>query len=208
MIKRIFSLSAALLVSAGLLVRCKNEQDLSLMDHDESELMRISHANMEQMHMMKPTGDPDYDFAMMMKMHHQGAIETSQEQLKSGTNQEMRDFAQKVIDDQQAEIDLFNQWLQSHSPLPEEDAAAFRQKSMMAMEKMEKAQDIRILTGRTDIDYAQLMIDHHQSALETSSAVIEHGDDPEIKEMATKIIQSQQEEISQLQEWLISNKTF
>lgn len=31
--------------------------------------------SMQQMHSMKPSGDPDYDFAMMMKHHHQGAID-------------------------------------------------------------------------------------------------------------------------------------
>lgn len=30
---------------------------------------------MEQMHKMKPTGDSDYDFAMMMRHHHLGSVD-------------------------------------------------------------------------------------------------------------------------------------
>ena len=39
---------------------------------------------MQQMQTMKPTGDPDYDFAMMMKHHHQGSIDMAKSELAGG----------------------------------------------------------------------------------------------------------------------------
>lgn len=52
-----------------------------------------------------------------MQMHHQGAIDISNEELKSGDNQVMKAMAQQVITAQTAESGQFNQFLQSHKPV-------------------------------------------------------------------------------------------
>ena len=69
---------------------------------------------MKSMESMKTTGDPDRDFAMMMKMHHQGAIDMAQMELKSGKDANMRSMAKKIIAAQQKEIKQFDQWLAKH----------------------------------------------------------------------------------------------
>ncbi|MDZ5455714.1 MULTISPECIES: DUF305 domain-containing protein [Azohydromonas] len=68
---------------------------------------------MEQMQQMKPTGDADRDFATMMKMHHQQAVEMSQAYLKQAKSPELKKMAQKIVRDQQKEIGQFDKWLQS-----------------------------------------------------------------------------------------------
>ncbi len=69
---------------------------------------------MKSMESMKTTGDPDRDFAMMMKMHHQGAIDMAQMELKSGKDASMRAMAKKIIEAQQKEIKQLDQWLAKH----------------------------------------------------------------------------------------------
>ncbi len=66
---------------------------------------------MKNMESMKMTGDTDRDFAAMMKMHHQGAIDMAQMELKSGKDAKMRAMAKRIIDAQQKEIKEFDQWL-------------------------------------------------------------------------------------------------
>ena len=66
---------------------------------------------MKNMESMKMTGDTDRDFAAMMKMHHQGAIDMAQMELKSGKDVKMRAMAKRIIDAQQKEIKEFDQWL-------------------------------------------------------------------------------------------------
>lgn len=68
---------------------------------------------MKNMESMKMTGDADRDFAMMMKVHHQGAIDMAQMELKSGKDAKMRAMAKRIIDAQQKEIKEFDQWLGS-----------------------------------------------------------------------------------------------
>jgi len=66
---------------------------------------------MKNMDSMKMTGDSDRDFATMMKMHHQGAIDMAQMELQSGKDAKMRAMAKRIIEAQQKEIKEFDRWL-------------------------------------------------------------------------------------------------
>ena len=66
---------------------------------------------MKGMESMKMSGDIDRDFAMMMKMHHQGAIDMAQMELKSGKDAKMKAMAKRIIEAQQKEIKEFDAWL-------------------------------------------------------------------------------------------------
>src|SRR5712691_3360191 len=69
---------------------------------------------MKDMETMKMTGDTDRDFATMMKVHHQGAIDMSQVELQSGKDPKMRAMAKRIIEAQKKEIKEFEQWLGQH----------------------------------------------------------------------------------------------
>lgn len=66
---------------------------------------------MKSMESMKMSGDTDRDFAMMMKMHHQGAIDMAEMELKNGKDAKMRAMAKGIIQAQRKEIKEFDQWL-------------------------------------------------------------------------------------------------
>ena len=66
---------------------------------------------MKNMESMKMTGDTDRDFASMMKMHHQSAVEMAEMELKRGNDAKMRSMAKRIISSQQKEIKEFDQWL-------------------------------------------------------------------------------------------------
>jgi uncharacterized protein (DUF305 family) len=66
------------------------------------------------MQQIKPTGDADRDFATMMRMHHQQAVEMSQAYLKQAKSPELKKMAQKIVQDQKREIAQFDKWLQAH----------------------------------------------------------------------------------------------
>lgn len=69
---------------------------------------------MKEMDGMQMTGDADRDFAMMMKMHHQGAIDMAQMEMKSGKDAKMKAMAKKIEDAQRKEIKEFDDWLAKH----------------------------------------------------------------------------------------------
>lgn len=69
---------------------------------------------MKKMQGMKMSGDPDKDFAMMMKMHHQQALEMAQMELDHGKSPEMKAMAKKIISSQKKEIAEFERWMKAH----------------------------------------------------------------------------------------------
>ncbi len=140
-------------------------------------------------------------------MHHQGAINMATEELANGKDTEMKAIAQKIKAEQEKEIQEFNAFLSSYQP-DQPMNMQFHMEVMASMEKMGRESDLRVITGETDQDFAQLMIPHHQAAMENAKSVLEHGNSPIIKTMAQKIIQSQMMDIKELQEWLLEHKEY
>lgn len=75
-------------------------------------MMAHMHQNMEEMQGMRSQmmGDPDYYFAQMMIHHHEMGNEMAREFLKHGKTQEMKQLAQKTIDEQTKEIKELQAW--------------------------------------------------------------------------------------------------
>ena len=73
---------------------------------------------------------------------------------------------------------------------------------MQANERMMDAMQGMEPSGDTDKDFATMMIDHHKGAIDMAKVQLEHGDDPELRALAEKVIADQEKEISQMQEWL------
>lgn len=72
---------------------------------------------MDKMHMsmnMDYAGDPDVHFIKSMIPHHQGAIDMAEVELKYGKDPKAREFAEKIIEAQKAEIEEMNAWLKEH----------------------------------------------------------------------------------------------
>lgn len=84
------------------------------MKHGKGELEK-SMSNMEtKMKSIQMSGDIDKDFAMMMISHHQSAIDMAKMELKNGMSDQLKQMAQKTIDDQTKEIKDFQTWLNSN----------------------------------------------------------------------------------------------
>ena len=76
--------------------------------HDMKASMMMGMDGMQKMTM---TGDTDKDFAMMMKMHHQQALNMAEMELANGKSPEMKTMAKQIIVAQKKEIAQFDKWL-------------------------------------------------------------------------------------------------
>ena len=59
---------------------------------------------------MRLSGDPDQDFATMLLGHYENIIFLAKTQLEFGGDRELRQSAQKILDEQQKQIDAIKQW--------------------------------------------------------------------------------------------------
>lgn len=74
---------------------------------------------------------------------------------------------------------------------------------MAAMEKMRRDMNMP-MTGNPDRDFVQMMIPHHQSAVDMARVVVKFGHDPQVRKMAEKIIRDQEREIGEFKQVLPS----
>ena len=76
--------------------------------HDMKASMMMGMDGMQKMPM---SGDIDKDFALMMKMHHQQALNMAEMELANGKSPEMKAMAKQIIVAQKKEIAQFDTWL-------------------------------------------------------------------------------------------------
>lgn len=199
------SLFAAAVACALILTACDKENDgLQLQAHDQNRMMDSMHAMMSRMMAMPMTEDPDIDFSEMMMMHHRGAISMANIQLESGANDSLKRTAQKIITEQQMEIEELEA---IRSGLVDDNSdPSFGMEQMESMMKGQKVADVQIITGDTDNDFATLMIVHHQGAIDNASSYLHHGENIQLRSIASRIIEAQNMEIQELGNWLIANR--
>ena len=65
----------------------------------------------DKMSSMKMSGNADVDFAAMMRVHHQGAIDMAQAELRDGKEPQMRKMARDIIAAQKKEIAQLDKFL-------------------------------------------------------------------------------------------------
>ena len=97
----------------------------SVFAHDPPEVPTkagADHAQMSDMHDksamhdMKMTGDQDYDFAAMMRKHHEMGLDMAKKELREGDAPKMKQMAQKIIDAQTKEIAELDAWMAKNKP--------------------------------------------------------------------------------------------
>ena len=71
-----------------------------------------------------------------------------------------------------------------------------------SMDKMHAAMASIKPSGNSDIDFVNLMLPHHQAAIDMARTQLMYGKDPQMRRLAQEIITDQQSEIELMQLWL------
>lgn len=137
---------------ATLLFSCKKDDKAHMQPHDKNQMMTVFHHMLDKMDTMHMTKDPEIDFPSMMILHHQGAIDMAHLQLQQGKNGSLKQIAQNVIDEQQAEIQELQTFLDSLQDKNKE-VPAFTMEQMTHMKKMSELADIQFISGDIDNDF-------------------------------------------------------
>lgn len=166
----------------------------------------------------------DQHFIQMMIPHHQGAVDMANLALRKAKYPELKKLAQAIKTSQTQEIqemkDWYKKWYGSpvpapatgempmhsmHSPgeinnqrMPMNSGLEGEMMQMMGMMNM----DLTALRTASNFDqvFIAQMIPHHQSAVMMAAMVLD-SPHPELRKLATAIIQTQSAEIEQMLQW-------
>jgi uncharacterized protein (DUF305 family) len=71
-----------------------------------------------------------------------------------------------------------------------------------SMQEMHRAMGSVAASGNGDVDFVQLMLPHHQAAIDMARTQLFYGTDPQMRRLAQEIITDQQSEIDLMRLWL------
>ena len=157
-----------------------------------------------------PVNPADAEFVSMMIPHHYQALLMSQLAPGRSTDSNLLALASQIEVEQSLEIIMMQSWQTSHG-LPVTDAAMAYHHMLqdpMMLEQMGMAtpqqMDALAAAQGTEFDvlYLQLMIRHHEGALDMIEHVLTHGSDPLLAEWATDMMVTQQTQIYWMQAML------
>lgn len=190
-------------MSAGTMVADGTPMTAMLKEYNDS--MTRMH---EEMMIGMDYNDPDAAFAQGMLAHHVGAVDMAEIELKYGTDTEMRELAQAIIDAQQPEIEQMKTWLINNpdSKTPTADTKAMQQAYAKGMDAMHGEMMAGIADPVPDMAFARGMLTHHVGAVDMATTQLKYGKNPEMRKLAQEIIDAQQPEIEQMQSWIAAHK--
>jgi len=140
----------------------------------------------------------DVEFAQMMIPHHEQAVEMADLALQNDSaSADVKALATQIKAAQDPEIKLMQGWLGQWGAQESTGPMGHGSGGMMS------DQDMSSLMGASGPEFNQMwltmMIEHHQGAVTMAQDVLATTANPEVKKLATAVVQGQEKEIATMQ---------
>jgi uncharacterized protein (DUF305 family) len=180
-----------------------NSMDHSTMDHNS---MPMNSNGMSRMKSDPNAATAPYDlqFIDTMTHHHEGAIMMAEMVLKKSQNEELKKFAQKIIDDQKKENAQMQEWREkwfAGKPAAKNMEMPGMADSMKMMSGGEMKMTESAAGKDFDLMFLDMMIAHHQGAVVMAKDALAKAEHAEIKTLAGQIAKAQEAEIKMMNDW-------
>ena len=143
----------------------------------------------------------DLQFLDTMVAHHQGAVDMAMMAATKAQHEELKQFAAKIVTDQQKEISEMKRWREDwYAGKPE--AVNMEMTGMMdSMMGMDMVKMGSASGTNFDLMFIDMMTPHHDGAVKMAQEALTRAEHPEIKKLARSIMDSQAAEIKKMQAW-------
>jgi uncharacterized protein (DUF305 family) len=182
----------------------ENQEMIHSMPMDNELMQSMSKTN-ATMNNAKMNGDFDYDFANLMIMHHQMAIDMSRVQIEKGSDQIIKNMANGIVVAQEIEIREMQQFIKNYKIPTTNNQTSNSYKIATEMKSMMQKMNEVKMTDNIDKDYVAMMIPHHQSAVAMAKMQLQFGTQNELVDLSKNIIEDQTFEINELKKWQTVN---
>lgn len=166
---------------------------------------KIMDQMMEDMELKEKTGSSSLAFLTGMIPHHESAIEMSEEYLKyAPEDARFRQLAEDIITAQTAEIEQMKNMMEDIKGGYQADGTKEEAYLKEYDEMMEGHHSGHASSDTEDLDtaFAEGMIMHHQMAVDMARVIIKYSDNDSVTDYANSVIELQEQEISQMQDFL------
>lgn len=188
-LERVFMPATAAFATIALLTACGGTEEEAASPASES-------ADNEEFN------DADVAFAQMMIPHHEQATAMA-ELAPERAGDEVQTLAEEIQAAQGPEIEQMNALLESWGQEPMEDMEDMDHEDMSGMMSEEQMAELEGAEGEEfDTMFLQMMIEHHEGAVEMAQTELDEGVNPEARDLAQQIIDDQDAEIEQMNEML------
>lgn len=153
----------------------------------------------------------DVSFAQQMIPHHQQAVEMAQLAEGRAESDDVKELAEDIKAAQGPEIETLTGWLEAWGEeVPSDDMGhggmghgSDDDSGMSGMMDAEQMNDLTEASGAEfDSMFLELMVEHHEGAVEMAQSEIDQGENSDAIAMAEKVISDQQSEIEHMQQLL------
>jgi uncharacterized protein (DUF305 family) len=147
--------------------------------------------------------DADTQFAQMMIVHHQGALEMAELAGQKSQDPAVQELAAGIAGAQQPEIDTMTGWLEAWGEDTDPGMAGMDHAGMdmNGMAQEDVMAHLETLEGAEfDASFLEHMIAHHEGAVTRSEAEIQDGANQDATTLAQTIIEDQTAEIAEMEQ--------
>ncbi|MDQ0382006.1 DUF305 domain-containing protein [Amycolatopsis thermophila] len=194
----------AVAVAGLVLAACSGGDDHGGMDMGNSSAPVTSSAPAQS----ATHNDADVTFAQEMIQHHQQALDMAKLVPTRSTNNQVKDLASRIERAQDPEIQQMQGWLTqwnaAMSTMP--SMSGMHMPSTSSMPGMMSDADMQMLEHASGAEFdkmwLQMMVEHHQGAVEMARTELANGANADAKALAQAIIDAQTAEITEMQQLL------
>jgi uncharacterized protein (DUF305 family) len=153
----------------------------------------------------------DAGFARDMSTHHDQAVQMAQVARDNSNDPAVRTMAFDIETGQLGQIGQMRGWLQVWGQTPQADIPQMAWMDhtvepgqlMPGMASTAELARLKALSGKAqDVYFLQLMIRHHKGGLEMAQYGAAHAAEPYVRDMASKIVTAQQNEVVAMEQML------
>lgn len=141
--------------------------------------------------------DADVEFAQMMVVHHEQALKMSELAESRAEDPQVTGLAERINEAQGPEIEQLNTMLDDWGqPSSSEEMTGHAMPGMMTQEQMIELENAG--GASFDTQFLEMMIMHHEGAVEMAQEHLEAGANPEARELSQEVVDAQESEIEEM----------